>query len=739
MTNKELNVINSVIANKDIGALFAQSVDEMFVAYADVWDYIKNYYAKYHSVPSVEIVQERFSDFEHTEVKDATSFHIDSLKEEYLNSRLDQIVTKAAMAQKNGMAPGEIINNVNASLTKLARVSSNAKDLNIMDFEDSIRHYEGVKQRALSMGGSPGIPTGVDFIDSAYPSGFSGGDLIVVLGWAQPHSEPILTPIGWKTMRDIKVGDEVVGSNGQPTLVTETHERGTREVFTVNFSDGTFVNCDKDHLWTVQTSKSRQIGGDTKTVSTQEMLDGGVLFNRQERKSFKYYLPLPEPVTGTKLNTVVGPYLMGQLLSDGCTVGDSIFLTTNDKQAISIARQENPHIDIQERTTDTSTARQWIVLGGYKKLKIEKGCYAHQKSIPDEYMTATPEERLSLLRGLMDGDGHCGGRRKSVFTSTSVRLAEDVAMLVRSLGGVAKVHNDKRKYKNGECSNVSIWLPDNPFGISRKADKYAPVLNGFKAIESIVTTNQQEPMKCIKVDAKDSLYVTRNYTLTHNTGRGKSMFTTLVSANAFDRGHDPAIFSLEMSGEKVRDRIYTIMGKGRFRNSDFMMGDVNFDDFNTFKSKFEEGRNFNIISTGGVDNLTPNYVQAKINQHNPKMVTIDYAQLATDNSNSTDMTARMRNMSTEYKSLAVRNDIPVVLISSATADSGTAANTPPTIEQVAWSRQLAFDADLAFAVHKHDDSNMIEIACRKNRNGPLFSGYLNWDIDSGIIVEEYDL
>jgi replicative DNA helicase len=96
-------------------------------------------------------------------------------------------------------------------------------------------------------------------------------------------------------------------------------------------------------------------------------------------------------------------------------------------------------------------------------------------------------------------------------------------------------------------------------------------------------------------------------------------------------------------------------------------------------------------------------------------------------------------MSKEFKRLAVQNNIPVILISSATPDSSASVNEPPTIEQVAWSKQLAFDADLAFAVHKHDDSDIIEIVCRKNRNGPLFSGFLRWDINQGIVSEEFEL
>jgi len=98
----------------------------------------------------------------------------------------------------------------------------------------------------------------------------------------------------------------------------------------------------------------------------------------------------------------------------------------------------------------------------------------------------------------------------------------------------------------------------------------------------------------------------------------------------------------------------------------------------------------------------------------------------------------MMNQSKEYKRLAVKKQVVIIIISSATAESASSSDEPPTIEQVAWSRQLAYDADLAFAIHKYDDSNLIAVVCRKNRNGPLFAGMLDWDIDSGIIKEVFD-
>lgn len=404
--SKELLVINAVLKNKDIQTLFGHNMDDLMVGYKDIWTSIKNYHAKYRTIPDIEVIQERFEDLDKVEVKGDTSYYVDSLKEEFIANNMARAASVAGLKIRDGDTSPRVLAELQAELSKLNRFSNAARDLNVMDFEAAEQHYDEVRARALANGGVPGVPTGVDFIDSAYTSGLAGGDLVIVLGW---------------------------------------------------------------------------------------------------------------------------------------------------------------------------------------------------------------------------------------------------------------------------------------------------------------------------------------------TGRAKSLFTTLVACNAHEFGGKPMIISLEMSGEKVRDRIWTIKGSGLFSNSGLTLGDIAKDDMRSFAQKQAGKHEFIVVSNDGVGEMTPNVAQAKIDQHKPTMLIFDYAQLGSDNGNSLDMTARMRNMSKEWKALAVANNIPIILISSATPDNAAASKTPPTIEQVAWSKQLAYDADLAFAVHKHDESDVVEIVCRKNRNGPMFTGYLIWDIDRGLIDEKFDL
>lgn len=405
MVSAESQTINAVLRNKDIDVLYGGgSVDELFTAHSEVWQGIKSYYTKFHVVPDIEVIQERFTDFESVEVKGKTEYYLDKLREEYVGTRIDNIITNAAAARKSN-ASAAVLAKLQESLSKLNRFSSGAVDMNIMDFDDAEKYYDEVRERADALGGQPGIPTGLSFIDSAYTSGMAPGDLVVVLGW---------------------------------------------------------------------------------------------------------------------------------------------------------------------------------------------------------------------------------------------------------------------------------------------------------------------------------------------TGRAKSLCTTLFACNAHDCGFVPMIVSLEMNASKIRDRVYTIKGSGLFSNSALGLGDIGVDTFREFRTAQADKPEFIVVTNEGVSELTPNIVEAKIDQHKPKLVIVDYAQLASDNANSENMTHRMMNMSKEYKRLAVKKQVAIILISSATAESASSSNEPPTIEQVAWSRQLAYDADLAFAIHKLDDSNLIMIVCRKNRNGPLFAGMVDWDIDRGIIEEVFD-
>jgi replicative DNA helicase len=222
-------------------------------------------------------------------------------------------------------------------------------------------------------------------------------------------------------------------------------------------------------------------------------------------------------------------------------------------------------------------------------------------------------------------------------------------------------------------------------------------------------------------------------------GRGKTWFTSYLACKAWEQGFKPMIVSLEMSPENMRDRIYTMLGSGIFRASQFSRGDINLDDFNHWASKkFADKNGFVLVSNEGTADVTPQTVQGKIDQHRPDLVILDYHQLFNDTKKSKNEVERNRNISREFKLLAVSNNIPVIDITAATMDDVSDQDNPPMLSQVAWSKAIEYDADMALAVHRTPDTNIIEVVHRKNRHGTEFGFYLDWDIDRGIVKEIYE-
>lgn len=222
-------------------------------------------------------------------------------------------------------------------------------------------------------------------------------------------------------------------------------------------------------------------------------------------------------------------------------------------------------------------------------------------------------------------------------------------------------------------------------------------------------------------------------------GRGKTWFTSYLACKAWEQGFKPMIISLEMSPEDMRNRIYTMMGSGLFKASDFAKGDVNIDDLKSWgNKKFENKNGFILVSNEGMGEVSANTVQAKIDQHKPDMVILDYHQLFSDTKRSMGATERNMNISREFKMLAMSNNIPVIDITAATMDDVTDQDAPPMLSQVAWSKAIEYDADMAIAIHKYTGTNMIEVVSRKNRHGSEFAVYLDWDINRGIVKEIYE-
>jgi phosphate starvation-inducible PhoH-like protein len=279
--------------------------------------------------------------------------------------------------------------------------------------------------------------------------------LAYMRGRAQPLTTKVATPHGFRAIGELVVGDQVIGSNGTPTEVLGVYPQGFKDIVRVTTQDGSSTLCSTDHLWSVYTRSDRRRGKGPRVLETKEMIG-----NLHAAHGHRYELPvLDAPVEFDARPVMTDPYQLG--LAPG------------------------------------------------------------ERGIPDEYLLNSPAVRLGVLQGMLDRDGSVEASADSVvvrYRGRSAQRLDHMAFLVRSLGGVVDRHTRDLDGVKGDV--LDIGLPEQlaPFRSPDRAAEYARA--GHKQprryIESIEPAGTEEAV-CIRVAAEDSLYVTEDFLLTHNT------------------------------------------------------------------------------------------------------------------------------------------------------------------------------------------------------------------------------
>lgn len=349
-------------------------------------------------------------------------------------------------------------------------------------------------------------------------------------GKAQPLDALVRTPGGWTTMGNLKVGDMVIAPDGTPTPVVQIHPQGIQPIFRVTFSDGRSAECTQDHLWEVfyvNTTQAKR----WRVVNTAEMQRLLAMPNP------RVYVRLIKPEASPDIELPINPYVLGAILGDG-HVGKTIlgFTTADEFMASKLRKLLPSSIQLAKhncspfgysfcRASDDKLNPYLEILGNLGL----RGKLSHQKFIPAQYLESSPAQRLQLLQGLLDTDGTAGKEGSVSYATTSENLANQVQYLVRSLGGWAAIYSRIPRFTHrGESRpgrlayKVSIRYPKPTelFALPRKQarvsdeNQYAKTLK--LRVMGVEATEAKEA-QCISIAHEESLYVTNNFVVTHNS------------------------------------------------------------------------------------------------------------------------------------------------------------------------------------------------------------------------------
>lgn len=339
---------------------------------------------------------------------------------------------------------------------------------------------------------------------------------------------PVLTMRGWQSMGALTVGEKVKGLDGSwiDVLGVSPVHYG-RDCYRVTLNDGRSIICDSEHLWTVS---DRRRPGPRQVLRTRDLIDKGVTY-RNPSMAYdvrNFSLPHVEPLHGPDVDLPIHPYLLGLWLGDGACHAGLIFVESRDEEHVRGVMEACGAVITRRSVDSANCIRLGFNLGrraDFTTALHDLGIFRN-KHIPDVYLTGSFDQRLWLLRGLMDSDGTVSKRTgRSTFTNTEGKLVFGVRTLIRSLGwktsdlepGLYGESHHLPRYDVSFTTRIGEVLPVT---IPRKASEIrsARSRRGVRPITIVsIESVPSVPVRCIAVDAPDSLFLAGDLIPTHNT------------------------------------------------------------------------------------------------------------------------------------------------------------------------------------------------------------------------------
>lgn len=348
-----------------------------------------------------------------------------------------------------------------------------------------------------------------------------------------------------RAVEDVRVGDWLMGPDSTPREVLQL-ARGRDQMFRIVPNKGESFVVNGDHVLSlVRSNDGSGHAGRIVDVTVREWL-GWSRTMKHVHKLFRVAVDFP----ARDDVPVLDPYFLGLFLGDGTTRG-SIGISKPDAEVRAEAERVAAGMGMQVRADGAGTTSvTWRFTTGRRGvLNPMRAALASlgladsrsgDKFIPDRFKRGSRRERLDLLAGLIDSDGHVdhGG---CDYITQSVRLADDILFLARSLGFAAYGHPCEKRDQNGNGGTyhrvyISGDLSVVPTRIPRKV---APARRQIKSV--LRTGFTVEPLDVddfygFMLDG-DHRYVMGDFTVTHNSGK------TVIAAEFIRR--------LELDGKRA--------------------------------------------------------------------------------------------------------------------------------------------------------------------------------------------
>lgn len=252
------------------------------------------------------------------------------------------------------------------------------------------------------------------------------------------------TDNGFKEIKDIKIGDYVFNDQGQKVKVLNKSQIWyDRPCFRITFKNGFEVIADENHEWICNYSIDSRQTKEFRKRSTKEMYE-----NYRTREKYRHYIKKPSPMQYSKKQLPIPPYTLGIWLSDGTATCSDI--TVNNQDLIIWDEIENEGFHISDKYRSKGNANTSAILNFHHLLRENN--LIKNKHIPDCYLNASYKDRLSLIQGLIDGDGYVDQRGQVEFSNNNYQIVKSLKILLASFGIETRIASRIPKLNGKPCS-----------------------------------------------------------------------------------------------------------------------------------------------------------------------------------------------------------------------------------------------------------------------------------------------
>jgi len=641
-----------------------------------------------------------------------TAAYVREIKDASVKRDLATLATTIKkVAIEEDVTSNEALNTIQGELYKISTDSSTSelKDMNTVS-TDTMAYIRKMKE--LGNQHLIGETTGFDALDKR-TTGFNEGDLIIIaarpaMGKCLGRGTKVVMYDGTlKNVEDVKVGDQLMGDDSSPRNVLSTTS-GQEQMYWVRQNKGIDYRVNESHILSLKRSRTEgpHKNGDVLNINVKEYLEKSNKF-KSNYKGYKVAVEFEEK------ELKIDPYFLGLWLGDGAKEKVSVY--TQDSEVVEYLNNyaSSLNLDLREyipngKCPEYSITNKKHVDGktvfSLQKLLRDENLIKN-KHIPENYLLNSSKNRLELLAGLIDSDGHYDIRANGYeITQKDENLAKQIKYLCDSLGFRSSLIKKKARIKkiNFECDVYRVRFFGNidtiPVKIKRKKAKKWTVNRTWNQTGIKIEKDIVDDYFGFEIDG-NKLFLLEDMTVTHNTALVLNMALKNVEA-----GKGVIFFSLEMPAEQLFLRM--LAAKTSIPLQNLRKGDLDDNQWTNLSGAVNDLESKKLfVDDGGSVNI--NQLRARVRKlaqnedNNISLVIIDYLQLM-QGTGTKDRHQEVSDISRGLKMLAREMKIPIIALSQLNRGLENRPDKRPMLSDLRESGAIEQDADIIMFVYRDD-------------------------------------